>query len=103
MLDSNLVGGLYDTIGHQLHEFPALQALRSPTIFRSKPIVPNSSGKVVAKSGAVNDSKLGIIHYSERDRPRVRTITRSCSQPPHRENGSLSEMSVAPAAVHPQH
>ena len=37
------------TIGHQLNEFERLFALRSSPFFRSKHIVRNGSGKVVAK------------------------------------------------------
>ena len=37
------------TIGHQLNEFNRLISLRSPSIYRSKHIVPNGSGKAVAK------------------------------------------------------
>ncbi len=36
-------------IGRQLKEFKHLKALRCPSIFRSKPIATNRSGKVVTK------------------------------------------------------
>ena len=44
------VPGLCVTIGRQLNESKRLSALRTRSIFRSKHIAANGSGKVVAKS-----------------------------------------------------